>query len=146
MSACICRQSASLTLENVRCAMSLNSVLTTCSRGPVSSPSGGAFLCQELRQVPAGHPGESKDWEADLQPPLPPGAFLQGKGCCYREEPCCQSCRNCGRSFLILLPHKGEEGPRCHWHPRWEHSHWYGCPACSFVTEAHFFWWLCQLR
>lgn len=45
MSACICRQSGSLTLENVKCAMNLGSVLTKCSRDPVNRPSGDKHVC-----------------------------------------------------------------------------------------------------
>lgn len=123
MSACICRQSGSLTLGNVKCAMNLNSVLTKCSRDPVNSPSGGVCTPRALWQVPASRPREGEDWEAYLQPPLLPGAFQQGKGCCYSKEPSYQSRRSHERSLWVLLPHRSEEGPPCHWHSNWEQGH-----------------------
>lgn len=142
VSACICRQSGSLTLGNVKCAMNLNSVLTKCSRDPVNSPSGGVCTPRALWQVPASRPREGEDWEAYLQPPLLPGAFQQGKGCCYCKEPSYQSRRSHERSLWVQkwrgtpVPLALQLGAR----PR------YGHPTCYFETEAHFFWQLCQLR
>lgn len=45
MSVCICRESGSLTLGNLKCATNLSSVLTKCSWGPVNSPSGDKHVC-----------------------------------------------------------------------------------------------------
>lgn len=141
MSACICRQSGSLTLGNVKCAVNLNSVLTKCSRDPVNSPLGRVCMWQALWQVRTSYPREGEGWDAYLQPPFLSGAFLQEKGCCYSKEPSCQSCRSLERSLLVFLPHKSEEGPPCHWHCCWNQGHrlsWlYGEPDQGLTRSSY---------
>lgn len=112
MSACICRQSGSLTLGTVERTMNVNSVWTKCSQDPVNSPSGRAQKWQAQRRVTPESVRTGK-----LIYTLPSFQVLFS-----REKPAATA-ESCESSLLLLLLYRSGEGLPCPCHASLEHGH-----------------------
>lgn len=115
MSACICRQSGSLTLGNVKCTMNVNRVWTKCS-GVLSTAPQDKHGCDK-------HSSRSQT--------VTPESLRTGKliynlpsfqGLFSREKPAATA-ESCASSLLLLQLYKSEKGPPCPCHASLEQGH-----------------------